>query len=516
MQKGISLMLKKMLIKKRILWRHKFELNGSLAHENYAKKCKLVIEKYQARKEMSFLRVKKKKFFTFVNNRLRSKKTNLLHMKNKNGTKDTDPSIITESFLNKIQSYFTHDDGVLAEFHVNHSVTDSLEYVDFTPQIVSKHMFSMNRQASAGPDVLPGYFWFSMRDSACLPLSIIYNKSMLTDKLPDMWKKSIITPIFKKGDPTIYSNYRPVALTSVARKIMESILRDYILDYLLRHKLLNKSQHGFLKGHSTGCQLLECFDVWSRSFENSRNMDVCYIDFSKAFYSVSVPKLIHKLKAYGLRGNLINWHTDYLTRRTYCVRAENTLLEEVEQISGVPEGSVLRPICFVLFINDLPYVVKNSVCKMYADDVILHCIFDDDKSCDGFQADIHEIAIWELKWQLVISLEKTVILHIGKKNSKREYNLNSINISSITSVKDLGIRVSNDLSWRLHCTEKTKRASKVANIILHSFSTHCIDVYVKAFNVYLMPILEYCCFLWSPVYINDMTMIENVLQTFTG
>ena len=133
-----------------------------------------------------------------------------------------------------------------------------------------------------------------------------YIRKMLTGKLPDMWKKSIITPIFKKGDPTVYSDYRPVALTSVACKIMESVLRDYVLDYLLRHKLLNKSQHGFLKSHSTGCQLLECFDDLSRAFENSRNVDVCYIDFSNAFDSVSIPKLIHKLKVYGLRGNLIN------------------------------------------------------------------------------------------------------------------------------------------------------------------------------------------------------------------
>ena len=133
-------------------------------------------------------------------------------------------SIITESFLNEFQSYFTHDDGVLPEFHVDHSVTDSLELVEFAPQIVSKHMFCMNRQVSAGPDGLPGFFSFSMRDSACLPLSIIYNKSVLMGKLPDMWKKSIITPIFKKGDLTGYSNYRPVALASVACKIMESVL----------------------------------------------------------------------------------------------------------------------------------------------------------------------------------------------------------------------------------------------------------------------------------------------------
>ena len=198
------------------------------------------------------------------------------------------------------------------------------------------------------------------------------------------------------------------------------------------------------------------------------------------------------------------------------MRAENTLSEKVEQISGVPEGIELGPICFVLYIYDLPYVVRNSVSKMYADDIKLYCILDDDTSCDGFQADIHEIAIWTLKWQLVISLEKIVILHIGRKNSKRVYNLNGVIISSVTSVKDLGIHVSNDISWRLHCTEVTKRASKVASVILHSFSAHCIDVYKKAFDVYVMPILEYCCLLWSPTYVKDTAMIENVLRTFTS
>ena len=102
------------------------------------------------------------------------------------------------------------------------------------------------------------YIWFGLRYSACDPLSIIFNKSMIMGKLPDVWKKSIISPIFKKGDKSVYANYRPVALTSVACKIMESVLRDYILAYLTKYKLINKCQHGFLKNHSTGCQLLEC------------------------------------------------------------------------------------------------------------------------------------------------------------------------------------------------------------------------------------------------------------------
>ena len=508
------LYIRKMLLKKKQLWRQRYNANGGNGYKCYSLKCKVAIDKYHERREMAYLRVKNKNFYNFLNNRLRSN-AKVPHMQNQNGTKDTDSINIANGFLNEFKNYFIKDNGTLPELKIKNPPDDSIQAVEITPQIVLKHMSSMNKQSAAGPDGLPGCLWFGLRYSACDPLSIIFNKSMIMGKLPDVWKKSIISLIFKKGDKSVYANYRPVALTSVACKIMESVLRDYILAYLTKYKLINKCQHGFLKNHSTGCQLLECLENWTMAVENKMNIDICYIDFSKAFDSVSIPKLIYKLSKYGLRENLLNWLTDYLSNRKFCVRINDAVSDTIEQISGVPEGSVLGPICFVLYINDLPDNVTYSTCKMYADDVKLYCIYSDNKDCKKLQTDINNIANWAANWQLTISLSKTVMLHIGNKNVRHAYELNNNVIKSVTSVKDLGVYVSDNLSWRLHCTETAKRACKVANIILHSFASKSIKVYMKAFDTYVMPILEYCCFIWLPALVTDVNIIENVLRNFT-
>ena len=118
---------------------------------------------------------------------------------------------------------------------------------------------------------------------------------------------SVISPVFKKRDPTLASNYRPISLTSIACKVMESIVRDALLLHLGNNNLINPDQHGFLTSHSTGCQLLECVNDWADAVERGSCTDVCYIDFSHAIDSVSLPKLIQKLVAYGISGNCTEW-----------------------------------------------------------------------------------------------------------------------------------------------------------------------------------------------------------------
>ena len=504
----------KLLIKKKMIWRDRFKTNGRFVYANFAKKCKKAIENYHSWREMAIIKRKQKNFFTFMNSKLKSR-AKFPPMKGHDRSEDDTSEGKADGFLKEFLTYFTVDDGKRPFFQLNKPLNDFIQYLVVTPNSILNQLKKLNKNSAAGPDGLPGYLWYSLRQSIEVPLAIIYNKSLNEGKLPVMWKKSIITPIFKKGDPTLYGNYRPVALTCIACKIMESILRDEIITFLIKHDLINKSQHGFLAKHSTGTQLLECLNDWTRAAELGMLTDVCYIDFSKAFDSVSIPKLLYKMSCYGLKGQIYNWLTNFLSNRTFRVRVDDYYSTEKEQTSGVPEGSVLGPICFVLFINDLADCVHYSICKLYADDVKLYHMFINEDQCNLFQLDIDAISSWAKTWQLTISLTKTLMLHIGYKNAKHIYNINGNVIVSVTSVKDLGVYVSNDLSRKFHCCETAKRASRVANIIMHSFSCKDVNVYLKAFDSYVAPILDYCSYLWSPIFACDVNLIENVQRSFT-
>jgi hypothetical protein len=184
---------------------------------------------------------------------------------------------------------------------------------------------------------------------------------------------------------------------------------------------------------------------------------VCYIDFSRAFDSVSLPKLIQKLVAYGISGNCINWLKSFLLNRSFCVKVNNVLSDCAQQISGVPQGSVLGPICFVLFINDISKCVKYCKLKLYADDVKLYFDFNCNNWSNLLQKDIDAIAEWANMWQLNISISKTCMLHIGARNPNHVYTVNNVNISVVNSVKDLGVHVNCDLNWSLHVNEVVKK-----------------------------------------------------------
>ena len=156
---------------------------------------------------------------------------------------------------------------------------------------------------------------------------------------------------------------------------MESIVRDALLLQLNNNNLINPDQHGFLSSHSTGSQLLECVNDWTDAAERGCCTDVCYIDFSYAFYSVSLPKLVQKLVAYGISGNCIEWLKSFLMNRAMSVKVNHVFSDNITQISGVPEGSVLDPPFFVLFINDISKCIKYSKIKLYADATKLYFHF---------------------------------------------------------------------------------------------------------------------------------------------
>ena len=284
----------------------------------------------------------------------------------------------------------------------------------------------------------------------------------------------------------------------------------------MENKLITKQQHGFLAKHSTCSQLLECVNDWSLELNIRNCVDVAYIDFQKAFDSVVYAKLCHKLRAYGLSGKLLDWLSDFLFERVQAVKVNSKVSEFVSVNSGVPQGSVLGPVLFLLYINDLTDLFGPGLSvKLFADDVKIYAVINDVSDVDALQSGLDLLCKWSVDWQLPISINKCNILHFGRSNNGHTYHLNSIDLPNVRDVTDLGVLLDSNLRFIKHYRLIANKAHHRASLILRTFKSRDRYLLFKAFTVYVRPLLEYCSPVWAPVYKTDIGIIERVQRRFT-
>jgi len=375
---------------------------------------------------------------------------------------------------------------------------------------------SLKPKAGGGPDGLTAMLLKNIACSVAKPLSALFNSSFELSAVPEIWKAATVTPVFKKGSPSDVSNYRPISLTCIICKIMESIIKDKLIAYLLDKKLITKQQHGFLAKHSTCSQLLECVNDWSIELNVRNCIDVAYIDFQKAFDSVVHSKLCHKLKSYGISGKLLNWITEFLFNRVQAVKINNIVSDYVPVKSGVPQGSVLGPVLFLLYINDLVDLFGPGLSvKLFADDVKIYAVINDINDVLLFQSGLDALIVWSTEWQLPISLHKCSVLHMGRKNIGHTYQINGVPLPNVTEVTDLGVLFDSNLRFTKHYRLIVNKAQHRAALILRTFKSREPALLFKAFLTYVRPLLEYCSPVWAPVYKTDIELIERVQRNFT-
>ena len=360
-------------------------------------------------------------------------------------------------------------------------------------------------------------------DELIHPLSSLYTLCLNNSFLPADWSKSYITPIYKKGPRTDSNNYRPIALTCTMCKLMESVIKVQLVDFLTSNSLISNNQHAFLSQHSTLTNLLECTNDWFVSLNSRHSTDVIYIDFSRAFDSIVFDKLLFKLKHFGISGSLLSWIKNFLYNRKQCVVLDNCFSSVIDVLSGVPQGSVLGPILFILFIDDIDCVCTGvSTLKLFADDCRLYSeITLNTCNYTCLLQSLHNLCSWAKDNQLSINVIKCSILSIMPRSlntqpsTLRSYSVNDFTLSFKSEVVDLGITISEDLSYKTHISNIVSKAYSRQSILFRGFVTRDLLFMRKAFVTYIRPIVEYDTPLWNPTEIYLIDLIESVQRDFS-
>ena len=239
--------------------------------------------------------------------------------------------------------------------------------VQFDEKAVRERLLRLDPDKSPGPDGLHPHLLKACADNLAKPIAMIFQKSFDTAELPVDWKLANVCPIFKKGSRNDAGNYRPVSLTSVLCKIMEAIVKDRLMEFVEESNIISNAQHGFRKGKSCLTNLLESFEKWTEALDNGYGIDVIYLDYRKAFDTVPHQRLLLKLRSFGISEKYVKWIASFLQGRRMRVGVRGQYSGWSDVVSGVPQGSVLGLLLFLLYVNDLPDWIVNSM-RMFADD----------------------------------------------------------------------------------------------------------------------------------------------------
>ena len=393
----------------------------------------------------------------------------------------------------------------------------SISNLIITRTMVKEKLESLNPYKSCGPDNLHARLLKELASHIAGPISALFNLTTKSGEIPKDWKKAIISPIFKKGSRRLASNYRPISLTAVLCKVMESFVRDVIMKHLLDNNLLTRKQHGFISGRSTVTQLLSYLDKCAHSIANGKVVDAIYLDFEKAFDTVPHRRLLEKLEAYGIKEDILRWVKEYLHERTQIVSVNGSESEIGQVLSGVPQGTVLGPLLFVIYINDMLDGISTDG-LLLADDTKLFRQITSKEDAVELQSDLKKLEDWAKVWLLRFNAGKCHVLTLGKLENiqyTHRYKIGGKELEHVFHEKDLGVYVDSELRFDEHISTKVKKANQLVGLIRRSFDYLDGKTFVKLYTALVRPHLEYAQCVWSPHLKKYQHIIEKVQMRAT-
>lgn len=441
-----------------------------------------------------------------------SKSIPTLTLNNVNASTDDEKADLLNDYF-CLQSQVNEDNATLPQSV--ESEIPTLSEINLTSQDVSDAISVMDASKACGPDLISPRLLREGATELAAPLSIFFNSLLRRSKFPSAWKQANVTPIFKKGDPSLPSNYRPVSLLSCIGKVMERCIHNYMYNFFISNNLLTSHQSGFIKGDSTVNQLVYLYHDICNALDEGKEVRAVFCDISKAFDRVWHKGLLFKLSTFGIRGPLLQWLSSYLSYRQQRVVYANSRSQWSSVKAGVPQGSILGPLLFLVYINDIVNDIQSKV-KLFADDTSLYIIVENPStSANKLNEDLQAINAWSKSWLVSFNPNKTESVLFSRKVSKPHHPtlyLDNTPVSQVHLHKHLGLTLSDDARWKTHISiiiDKAWKRIGIMRSLKFVLSRPCLE---KMYISFIRPILEYANVVWdncSNELKNDLEAVQN-------
>lgn len=361
----------------------------------------------------------------------------------------------------------------------------------------------------AGPAIIPS-------------ITKLINLSLSHGVVPKSWKEANVIPLYKKGDRSDINNYRPVSILPCLSKILERIVFKHVFNYFRDNNLLTPHQSGFRPGDSTVNQLSYLYHVFAHALDNKKELKIVFCDISKAFDRCWHDGILFKLRSLGIGGDLITWFKNYLTDRYQRVVIRGQSSEAGVIKAGVPQGSVLGPLLFLVYINDLPSGIRSNI-KLFADDATIYLEFKDaNQAAEVLNEDLSYIQAWADQWLVKFSPTKTKSMTISFKrdNTVPPLTLNNVVLDNVEHHKHLGITISKNLSWSLHVRNILDSVSTMGDVLKKLKYQVDRKSLETIYFTFIRPKLEYGCHIWDNCNTKDSNLLEkfqlDIARTVSG
>lgn len=475
---------------------------------------------YRENKAFNAIKNNSKYFFKYAK-RFSKIKTSIGPLLNEKNEFESDSKKMADMLLNQYSSVFSTPSSLNPQTacessNIQH--TTQLDDIIFDDSDFIEAINELSSNSASGPDDFPSILLKNCKKELARPLNLLWRKSLDDGQITSILTTSLVSPQHKGGSQATPANYRPIALTSHLIKVFEKILRNKIVSFMDQNHLFNNSQHGFRSGRSCLSQLLSHYDKILNILAEDSNVDVIYLDFAKAFDKVDFTIALKKMKNIGIDGKILRWISAFLHYRTQTVVVNGIHSSPAPVLSGVPQGSVLGPLIFLILMGDIDSRLNFSTLSSFADDTRVLSGIKSINDSVNLQKDLNSIYDWADINNMSFNNTKFEVLRYGKdivtKDSTNYTSSTGLVISEKISTKDLGIIMHSDGSFNQHINQLVENGKQLSGWILRVFHSRSPTLMLTLWKSLVIPRLEYCSQLWSPSKVGNIQKIESLQWSF--